>query len=89
VDSNFIVVGDYSRGGGFLCYASIETMKPRYDNAMKVKPQSPEYKAFENLLGQVLTVSKVEVNRRIEQDKSEKRSPKSASRVSVSSSKPS
>jgi hypothetical protein len=49
---------------------------------MKTKPDTPEYKAFENLLGQVLTVSKTELNRRIEQEKSEKRTPKSASRVS-------
>ena len=53
---------------------------------MKPKPQSPEYKAFENLLGQVLTVSKIELNRRIEEDR---RTPKSSSRVSVSPAKPS
>ncbi len=48
---------------------------------MKDKPPSPEYKAFENLLGRVLTVSKAELNRRIEQEKREKRTPKSAFRV--------
>jgi len=53
---------------------------------MKPKPQSAEYKAFESLLGQVLTVSKAELNRRIEEDKREKRTPKSASRVSGESS---
>jgi hypothetical protein len=42
---------------------------------MKPKPQSAEYKAFENLLGKVLTVSKAEINRRIQQEKSEKRTP--------------
>jgi hypothetical protein len=52
---------------------------------MRPKPQSPEYKAFENLLGEVLTVSKAELNRRIEADKREKRTPKSASRVSAES----
>jgi hypothetical protein len=36
---------------------------------MKTKPTSPEYKAFENLLGQVLAVSKSELNRRIEAEK--------------------
>jgi len=51
---------------------------------MKTKPQSPEYKAFENLLGQVLRVPKAEIKGRIEEDKREKRTPKSASRVSVS-----
>ncbi len=56
---------------------------------MKPKPTSPEYKAFENLLGQVLTVPKAEIVRRIEEDKREKRTPKSASRVSASPSKPS
>jgi hypothetical protein len=55
---------------------------------MNQKPQSAEYKAFESLLGQVLTVSKTELNKRIEQEKSEKRTPKSASRVSVSPAKP-
>jgi len=39
---------------------------------MKPKPQSPEYKAFENLLGQVLTVSKTELNQRLKQEKQEK-----------------
>jgi hypothetical protein len=43
---------------------------------MKTKPQSDEYKAFENLLGQVLSVSKVEIKRRIEQEKREKRTPR-------------
>lgn len=52
-------------------------------NSMKTKPDSPEYKAFENLLGRVLTVSKAELNRRIEQEKQEKRTSKSASRVSA------
>jgi hypothetical protein len=49
---------------------------------MKSKPTSPEYKAFENLLGSVLSISKAELNRRIEQEK-RKRTPKApASRVS-------
>ena len=47
---------------------------------MGPKPQSPEYKAFENLLGSVLSVSKAELKRRIQ---AEKRKPKTpASRVS-------
>jgi hypothetical protein len=50
--------------------------------SMNSKPQSPEYEAFENLLGRVLSVSKTELSRRIEQEKAEKRSPKvPASRV--------
>jgi hypothetical protein len=36
---------------------------------MKPKPQSPEYAAFENLLGKVLKVSKSELRERIEQEK--------------------
>jgi hypothetical protein len=60
----------------------------RYDKPMKAKPQSAEYKAFEHILGKVLTVSKAELNRRIEEDKREKRTPKSASRASVSRAKP-
>jgi hypothetical protein len=55
---------------------------------MKTKPQSAEYKAFESLLGSVLSVSKTELNRRIEQEKREKRTPKSASRAVASPSKP-
>jgi len=43
---------------------------------MITKPSSPEYKAFENMLGTVLSVSKTELNRRIEQEKREKRTPK-------------
>jgi hypothetical protein len=49
---------------------------------MKAKPQSEEYKAFENLLGRVLSVSKSDLNRQMEADKREKRKPKaSASRA--------
>ena len=55
----------------------------------KAKPQSEEYTLFENLLGEVLTVSKEELNRRMEADKREKRTPKSASRVSDERSNPS
>ena len=55
----------------------------------KPKPQSEEYTRFENLLGKVLAVSKKELNRRIEADKREKRTPKSASRASGESSNPS
>jgi hypothetical protein len=40
---------------------------------MKPKPQSEEYRAFESLLGEVLKVSKSEIQSRIEQ---EKRKPK-------------
>jgi hypothetical protein len=54
----------------------------------KPKPQSEEYTRFENLLEKVLTVPKAEINRRIEEDKREKRTPKSSSRASVSRSKP-
>jgi hypothetical protein len=58
----------------------------RYDKPMNQKPQSAEYKAFENLLGSVLSVSKAELNRRIQ---AEKRKPKApASRVSAAPAKP-
>lgn len=36
---------------------------------MNTKPQSPEYKAFENLLSSVLKVSKTELKQRIEAEK--------------------
>jgi hypothetical protein len=61
----------------------------RYDKPINTKPKSAEYKAFENLLGQVLTVSKAELSRRIEQEKSEKRTPRYSSRVSAAPAKPS
>jgi hypothetical protein len=62
----------------------------RYDSAMKTKPTSPEYKAFENLLGRVLSVPKAEITRRIEEDKRRKRETKSpAFRVPADQSKPS
>ncbi len=56
---------------------------------MKPKPQSEEYTRFENLLGEVLTVSKEELNRRMEADKCEKRTSKSASPASDDPSNPS
>jgi hypothetical protein len=52
---------------------------------MKPKPQSEEYIAFEALLGSVLSVSKTELNRRIEEEKQKPKAP--ASRVPVGSSK--
>jgi len=56
---------------------------------MMKKPTTPEYKAFENLLGQVLSVSKTELNRRIAEDKRIKREIKSpASRVPAVPTKP-
>lgn len=45
------------------------------------KPQSPEYKAFEDLLGAVLSVPKTEINRRMEEERREKQSSRSASHV--------
>jgi hypothetical protein len=53
---------------------------------MKSKPKSEEYAKFESLLGQVLSVPKAEITRRIEEDKRGKRTPKSASRASGESS---
>jgi len=43
---------------------------------MTAKPQSDEYKAFESLLGKVLSVSKSEVQERIKEAEREK--PKSS-----------
>jgi hypothetical protein len=54
---------------------------------MKRKPQSEEYRRFENLLGHVLTVSKEELNRRMEEEKRKPKAP--ASRVSDDESNPS
>jgi hypothetical protein len=56
---------------------------------MKTKPQSAEYKAFENLLGSVLSVSKTELNRRMAEEKREKLTPRGrASRVAAVPTKP-
>ena len=60
----------------------------RYDNAMKTKPTSDEYRAFENILAATLTVSKAELDRRLKAEK-EAKHPKSASPASASLSKPS
>jgi hypothetical protein len=51
---------------------------------MKPKPQSAEYRAFENMLGKVLTVTKAELNQRLEQEKKEK----TASRPQIQNDKP-
>ena len=53
-----------------------------YNVSMKAKPQSEEYKAFEHLLGKVLTVSKTELNLRMKKAEHEKHTPTSASRAS-------
>jgi hypothetical protein len=54
---------------------------------MKTKPQSDEYRAFENLLGRVLTVSKAELDKRLKKEEHEKHTPKHASRAPAVSSK--
>jgi hypothetical protein len=46
---------------------------------MKTKPQSEEYTRFENFLGEVLTVSKEELNRRMKADEREKRTAQTPS----------
>jgi hypothetical protein len=40
--------------------------------SMKPKPQSDEYRAFENVLGKVLTVTKAELNERLKKEKPQK-----------------
>ena len=39
---------------------------------MKPKPQSEEYRAFENVLGKVMTVTKSELNQRLKNETQEK-----------------
>jgi hypothetical protein len=71
-----------------LLAISLTFQSLRYDKPMSTKPQYAEYKAFENLLGSVLSVSKAELNRRIAQEKIEKRTPRGrASRVSAGQAK--
>lgn len=43
---------------------------------MKPKPQSAEYRAFENLLGKVLTATKAELNERLKKEQQEKKTPR-------------
>jgi len=54
---------------------------------MRPKPQSDEYKAFESLLGKVLSVSKSELQQRLDEEKREKQAKASASRASGDPSK--
>jgi hypothetical protein len=51
------------------------------------KPQSAEYKAFETLLGKVLTVSIRELGERMKNQEQEKHTPKPAPRAPAVSSK--
>jgi hypothetical protein len=50
---------------------------------MQKPPVSEEYKAFEQVLGKVLSVSKRDLDERIKEEKREKRPRKSASPVSA------
>jgi hypothetical protein len=52
------------------------------------KPQSEEYKAFENLLGSVLKVSKSELDDRIKKAERRKRTSKGVSRAPAVPTKP-
>jgi hypothetical protein len=52
--------------------------KQAYDTAMKNKPRPEEHAGFENLLGEVIGVSKAEITRRIEEDKRKKRTSKAS-----------
>ncbi len=55
--------------------------------AMIKKPDSQEYKAFENILGTVLGISKADLKRRMEEEKRTTNAP--ASRAFAVPSKPS
>ncbi len=94
VGLNVIFVGDYSCGGGFLCYPSIETMKPRYDNAMNTrsdlaKDVTGDFEKFKDFARQVLSVPHSEIKEKLDAERVAKRTPKGhASRVSVARSKP-
>ena len=50
---------------------------------MKSKPQSDEYKAFEGMLGTVLSVPKAEITRRIKEDRQKKDLPSTRSQNDV------
>lgn len=66
------------RSGVAECHRAKDKTSIGYDNAMTTKPQTPEYAAFEGLLGAVLSVPKAKIDRRIAADREEKREPKSA-----------
>lgn len=55
---------------------------------MKAEPKSEEYQAFKNLLGNVLSVPKKEIDRRIAEDKRAKIETKVSSPASVVPAKP-
>lgn len=60
----------------------------RYSIPMKTPPDTPEFRKFATAMRDILSVSKTELQSRIEaQKKSGKRLSKPSSRVSVSSSK--
>lgn len=44
------------------------TLGLRYDNAMRSQPRSKEYRNFENILRGSLSISKQELDRRVEAD---------------------
>jgi hypothetical protein len=50
-----------------------------YHNPMKPPPDNPEFAKFTEALRTVMSVSKVELQRRIEEEKQEKKARKSAS----------
>jgi hypothetical protein len=72
-----------------ILWASARLQFWRYHADMRSKPQSEEYRNFENLLGKVLSVSKEDLKAQMDADKKEKRIAKSASRVSDERSNPS
>lgn len=52
---------------------------------MKPPPDNPEFAKFTDALSKIMRVSKVELQRRIEEEKQEKKAKRSASRVSDAS----
>jgi hypothetical protein len=52
---------------------------------MKPPPDNPEFAKFTDALSKIMRVSKVELQRRIEEEKQEKKAKRSASRVSGAS----
>jgi hypothetical protein len=65
----------------------------RYDNAMRTKTDSPrdvkgDFDVFKDFARQVLSVPHFEIKAELDREKAEKRTPKSASRVSGESTKP-
>ena len=67
---------------GFIADSPSTLLFWGYDEPVKSKPKSDEYKAFENVLGKVLKVSHTELKDRLEKEKAAKKQTSSSDHAS-------